>query len=57
MIERIVAPALTFLVLIASHAAIVSALFASPAPKAADVVAQAPVIQLEPVVIIAKRQS
>lgn len=56
-IDRILAPVLTFAVLIGGHVAIASALFASPAPKPAEVVAQAPVIQLEEVVIIGKRAS
>jgi hypothetical protein len=36
MIERFIAPALTFVVLVAGHVAIASALFAGPAPQAAD---------------------
>jgi hypothetical protein len=57
MIERFIAPALTFSVLIAGHVAIASALFASPAVQPAEQVAKAPVIQLETVVITAKRVS
>jgi hypothetical protein len=36
MIERFVAPALTFIVLIAGHVAIASALLAGPAPQTND---------------------
>ena len=57
MIERFIAPVLTFSVLIAGHVAIASALFASPAVQSAQQVAKAPVIQLETVVITAKRVS
>jgi hypothetical protein len=57
MIERFIAPALTFAVLIAGHVAIATALFANPAATPAAEVAQAPVIQLETVVITAKRVS
>ncbi len=57
MIERFIAPALTFTVLIAGHLAIAMAMFGSPAPQPAEQFAKAPVIQLEPVVIIGKRAS
>jgi hypothetical protein len=60
MFERIAAPALTFLVLIAGHVAIASALLGSPSDKtlqhAAELAkAKAPVVQLEAVVITGKR--
>ncbi|GAB4565719.1 MAG: hypothetical protein IV105_09645 [Rhizobacter sp.] len=57
MIERFIAPVLTFSVLIAGHVAIASTLFASPAVQPAEQTAKAPVIQLETVVITAKRVS
>ena len=57
MIERFIAPALTFAVLIAGHVAIATALFAAPAAEPTEAVAQAPVIQLETVVITGKRVS
>ncbi|MGY4828245.1 hypothetical protein ACVNIS_06690 [Sphaerotilaceae bacterium SBD11-9] len=60
MFERIAAPALTFLVLIAGHVAIASALLGSPAaaqPAAELAKVPAPVIQLEAVVITGKRTS
>lgn len=57
MIERFIAPALTFSVLIAGHVAIAMALFSSPVAQPVDPVAKAPVIQLEAVVITAKRTS
>ena len=57
MIERFIAPALTFAVLIAGHVAIATALFAAPAAQPTEAVAQAPVIQLETVVITGKRVS
>jgi hypothetical protein len=57
MIERFVAPALTFTVLIAGHVAIASAMFASPGVSPADQAAKLPVIQLEAVLITAKRSS
>ena len=36
MLDRILAPALTFIVLIAGHVAIASALLAGPAPQTQD---------------------
>ena len=59
MFERIAAPALTFLLLIAGHVAIASALLGTPAAQPAAEVAKAPapVIQLEAVVITGKRTS
>jgi hypothetical protein len=57
MIERFIAPALTFSVLIAGHVAIAMALFSSPAAQPLEQVAKAPIIQLETVVITAKRTS
>lgn len=57
MIERFIAPALTFATLIAGHVAIATALFATPAAQSTEPVAKAPVIQLEAVVITAKRAS
>ncbi|HET7792938.1 MAG TPA: hypothetical protein VFL64_06100 [Rhizobacter sp.] len=59
MFERIAAPALTFLVLIAGHVAIASALLATPVAQPAAEMAKspAPVIQLEAVVITGKRTS
>ena len=57
MIERFIAPALTFSVLIAGHVAIAMALFSSPATQSVEQVTKAPVIQLEAVVITAKRTS
>ena len=57
MIERFIAPALTFAVLIAGHVAIATALFATPAAQPTEAVAQAPVIQLETVVITGTRVS
>lgn len=57
MIERFIAPALTFSVLIAGHVAIAMAMFSSPAAQPVEQVAKAPVIQLETVVITAKRTS
>ena len=41
MIERFVAPALTFIVLIAGHVAIASALLAGPAPQDQPLMARA----------------
>ena len=57
MIERFIAPALTFTVLIAGHGAIAMAMFGSPAVQPAAQIVAAPVIQLEAVVITAKRNS
>jgi hypothetical protein len=57
MIERFIAPVLTFSTLIAGHVAIAMALFATPAAQSTEQVAKAPVIQLEAVVITAKRAS
>jgi len=57
MIERFIAPALTFATLIAGHVAIATALFATPAAQSTEPVVKAPVIQLEAVVITAKRAS
>ncbi len=58
MIERFIAPALTFTVLIAGHLAIAMAMFGSPAKQPAEaLVAKTPVIQLEAVVITGKRTS
>jgi hypothetical protein len=57
MIERFIAPVLTFSVLIAGHVAIASALFASPAVQPAEQVVKAPVIQLETVIVTGKRVS
>jgi len=57
MIERFIAPVLTFSVLIAGHVAIASTLFASPVVQSAEQVAKAPVIQLEMVVVTGKRVS
>ncbi|MBC7955299.1 MAG: hypothetical protein H7Y33_05440 [Cytophagales bacterium] len=58
MIERFIAPALTFTVLIAGHVAIVSAMFGSPATRPAEAqMTKTPVIQLEAVVITGKRAS
>jgi hypothetical protein len=57
MFERLVAPALTFLVLIAGHVAIASALLGTPAARPAAQVAKAPapVVQLEAVIVTGKR--
>lgn len=61
MFERIAAPALTFLVLIAGHVAIASALLGgAPTDKPAAELAKAPapvVVQLEPVLVTGKRSS
>lgn len=59
MIERFIAPALTFTVLISGHLAIAMAMFGSTAPvqPAEQQFAKAPVIQLEPVIITGKRAS
>ena len=57
MIERFIAPALTFTVLIAGHLAIAMAMLGSPAAQPQTQVAAAPVIQLETVVITAKRKA
>ena len=58
MIERFIAPALTFAVLVAGHVAIVSALFATPAAQpVAQQLAKAPVVQLETVIVTGKRAS
>lgn len=57
MIERYFAPALTFSVLIAGHLAIATAMFSGPAVQTTEPLAQAPVIQLETVVVTAKRVS
>jgi hypothetical protein len=57
MIERFIAPVLTFSTLIAGHVAIAMALFATPTAQSTEQVAKAPVIQLEAVVITAKRAS
>ncbi len=60
MIDRYIAPALTFLVLIAGHVVVISSLFTTPAaqPAVNTVVAttnSAPVIVLERVVVTGKR--
>jgi len=58
MIDRYIAPALTFAMLIAGHVAIAMALFATPSTQSANQLAKAaPVIQLEAVVVTAKRVS
>jgi hypothetical protein len=57
MIERFIAPVLTFSTLIAGHVAIAMALFATPAVQPTEQVAKTPVIQLEAVLITAKRVS
>ena len=57
MIERFIAPVLTFAVLIAGHVAIASALFAGPTAAPATQIAKTPVIRLEAVVITGKRVS
>lgn len=59
MIERFIAPALTFTVLISGHLAIAMAMFGSTTTvqPAEQLVAKAPVIQLEPVIITGKRAS
>ncbi|MGY4831381.1 hypothetical protein ACVNIS_22610 [Sphaerotilaceae bacterium SBD11-9] len=58
MIERFIAPVLTFSVLIAGHVAIASALLGAPAAKPVEQqMAKAPVIQLEAVIITGKRAS
>ena len=58
MIERFIAPALTFTVLIAGHVAIASAMFGTSAPQQPEAqLAKTPVIQLEAVVITGKRVS
>jgi len=58
MIERFIAPALTFSTLIAGHVAIAMALFATPAAQQpSEQVAKAPVIQLEAVIVTGKRTS
>jgi len=58
MIERFIAPALTFTVLISGHLVIAMAMFSSTAPaRPTEQLAKAPVIQLEPVVITGKRAS
>jgi len=55
MIERFIAPALTFAVLLGGHVAIAAALFASPAPQADHAALNARAMQAEHVV--AKRTS
>ena len=57
MIERFIAPALTFTVLIAGHLAIAMAMFGSPAVHPKAQLVAVPVIQLETVVITAKRKA
>jgi hypothetical protein len=57
MIERFIAPVLTYSVLIAGHVVIASALFAAPAAKPVDPLAKAPVVQLEAVIVTGKRAS
>jgi len=57
MIERFIAPVLTFATLIAGHVAIATALFATPAAQSTEQVAKVPVIQLEAVVVTGKRVS
>ena len=58
MTERLIAPFLTFSVLIAGHVVIASALLGTPAQKPVEQqLAKAPVIQLEAVVITGKRAS
>ena len=57
MIERYLAPVMTFSVLIAGHLAIAMALFGASDKAPADAVARKPVLQLEAVVITAKRNS
>jgi hypothetical protein len=57
MIERYFAPALTFAVLISGHVAIAMALFATPAAQPTEQVAKASVVQLETVIVTAKRSS
>lgn len=44
MIDRFIAPVLTFALLIAGHVAIVGALLNGPSPAHAELVAKAPVI-------------
>ncbi|GAB4569882.1 MAG: hypothetical protein IV105_19860 [Rhizobacter sp.] len=58
MIERFIAPALTFTVLIAGHLAIAMAMLGSPvAAQPQEQIAAAPVIQLEMVMVTGKRSS
>lgn len=57
MIERLFAPALTFIVLIGGHVAIATAMLATPTAQPGAQTAATPVIQLEAVVITAKRVS
>ncbi|MEO8152435.1 MAG: hypothetical protein ABI605_05145 [Rhizobacter sp.] len=58
MIERYIAPALTFAVLISGHLAIAMAMFATPvAQQPIEQMAKTPVIQLEAVVVTGKRIS
>ena len=58
MIERFIAPALTFTVLIAGHVAIASAMLGSPGAHRTEAqLAKTPLIQLEAVVITGKRAS
>jgi len=57
MIERLFAPALTFIVLIGGHVAIATAMLATPVAQPAAQTAATPVIQLEAVVVTAKRAS
>jgi hypothetical protein len=46
MIERFIAPVLTFAVLIAGHVAIAASLFSGPSQAAPEMVAKAPAITL-----------
>lgn len=57
MIDRYIAPALTFAMLISGHLAIAMAMLSTPEANRAVEAAATPVVQLEPVVITAKRVS
>jgi hypothetical protein len=46
MIERFIAPVLTFAVLIAGHVAIAASLFSGPSQAAPEMVVKAPVMSL-----------
>jgi hypothetical protein len=57
MIERFIAPALTFTVLIGGHVAIAMAMFSSPAAQDAVQAKTAPVVVMEAVIVTGKRTS
>jgi len=57
MIDRYIAPALTFAMLISGHLAIAMAMLSTPETNRAMEAASTPVVQLAPVLVTAKRVS